>query len=149
MTAMTKTECIDHGRTKSVDRRGYVTAWFQGKTSKLHRIVFCKNNGIDLSEISGSMVLHSCDNPRCINPEHLSLGTHTDNMRDLAVRRRHPEITLTEEQVAYIRQHCKPAGKTGRGNPAPLGFKGLARQFGVGHSAIKAAYLRQTFKHLP
>ena len=36
----------------------------------------------------GMHVLHTCDNPRCCNPEHLKLGTHAENMRDKAERRR-------------------------------------------------------------
>lgn len=36
----------------------------------------------------GGVVLHSCDNPRCINPEHLSLGTHKDNTQDMLRKNR-------------------------------------------------------------
>jgi hypothetical protein len=39
----------------------------------------------------GMMVLHSCDNSRCVNPAHLSIGTQTENMLDMHKRNRHPK----------------------------------------------------------
>lgn len=146
---MTTTNCIDHGRTRSVTPRGYARVWHEKRVVNVHRVVYCKTHGLTLTDIHGLMVLHSCDNPRCINPDHLSLGMHVDNMRDLAVRRRHADLKLTEEQVIYIRKHCKPADRPGRGNTDPLSFKGLGRRFGVANTTIKAAYTRRTFKHLP
>src|SRR5690606_26360550 len=62
----------------------------------------------------GLSVMHSCDNPRCVNPAHLSVGTHQENLRDMARKGRWRNSgvrgesvgtsKLTDEQVIAIRQ---------------------------------------------
>lgn len=55
-------------------------------------------------------VLHTCDKPVCVNPDHLFLGTHQDNMDDKVKKRRqmfgenHPNAKLTENDVKNIRK---------------------------------------------
>lgn len=44
----------------------------------------------------GAETLHSCDNPPCVNPEHLRAGTHQDNMRDRSARGRNPNANKTQ-----------------------------------------------------
>jgi hypothetical protein len=54
----------------------------------------------------GLLILHSCDNRRCVNPRHLRAGTSKDNINDAVVRGRWPKTTrrkLSDEQVRYIR----------------------------------------------
>jgi predicted XRE-type DNA-binding protein len=61
---------------------------------------------------TGKHVLHYCDNKLCVNPTHLHLGSHADNMREAAERRlmshgeRHHRAKLREPEVAEIRRLC-------------------------------------------
>ena len=61
---------------------------------------------INHGEITKNLfVLHKCDNPSCSNPEHLFLGTHTDNMIDMTKKKRNrPRAKLTMAQVEKIRE---------------------------------------------
>lgn len=56
--------------------------------SHAHRVMWEIVNRLPVPP--GLMVLHSCDNPPCVNPRHLRVGTASDNMRDMYERGRHP-----------------------------------------------------------
>lgn len=64
---------------------GYGAIYFEGKQHRAHRISWRLYRG-EIPE--GLSVLHKCDTPCCVNPDHLFLGTHADNMRDKAVKKR-------------------------------------------------------------
>lgn len=57
----------------------------------------------------GAHVLHSCDTPRCVNPEHLRLGTAADNAHDKVMRGRAPKpnARLSRADVVVIRQRLE------------------------------------------
>ncbi len=63
------------------DKDGYVIlpAGVAGKHIKAHRLAWALANG---SDPTGMVVMHTCDNPPCVNPEHLVLGTTLDNQMD-------------------------------------------------------------------
>ena len=116
------------------------------KTMKAHRFSWELANGqLAPREMK---VLHHCDNPRCVNPAHLYLGTHADNARDRALRRRGKEhhqggsandnAKLTEADVIAIRALAK----------AGISQTRIAVLFGVNQPHISRIIRRVNWQHL-
>lgn len=74
--------------------KGYRYIKVNGKNLRAHRVV--------AGASEGEVVLHSCDNPWCCNPEHLSIGTRADNILDMNTKGRHPCRKLTDDDVLHI-----------------------------------------------
>ena len=93
----------------------------------------------------GLCVLHHCDNPRCINPKHLFLGTQADNMADAARKcrmtrgERHCSAKLTNEQIISIREEYA------RGK---ITHRKLGAIFNVSHTTIGAIIRHRTWRHV-
>lgn len=91
-------------------------------------------------------VCHHCDNPKCINPGHLFIGTRSDNMKDCVLKNRlnvpkgekHPHSKLTEEKIREIR------------NLSNKGYsqRQLSRIYQIGHRAIGAVVNKKSWKHV-
>ena len=140
-------DCIDHGKLGTKEGYSYLR---QPKTRKQilrHRYAYCIYHGIDLSTIEGKVVRHTCDNPRCINPLHLLLGTHADNVRDKVERNRQrkgveqPNSRLTDEIVRAIRLEYVPRCKE-------HGTRAIARRLGVSHRLIHLAISGKRWRHV-
>jgi hypothetical protein len=95
--------------TGCLEIAGYGKLRVNGKNIKAHRFSYQLHKG----EIpDGMFILHSCDNPKCIRPDHLSIGTHAENMRDMINKNRDNkakgsaagQAKLTENQVIEIKQ---------------------------------------------
>lgn len=87
--------------TACIERNGYGSFHVGGRRKWAHRVSYELNVG---PIPSGEYVLHSCDNRRCVNPAHLRVGTHADNMRDMVDRGRAPRSNA-------LKTHC-PHGHT-------------------------------------
>jgi len=69
-----------------------------------YRISYQIFNGIVPDNLE---VMHKCDNPMCVRPDHLSLGTHKDNMNDRRIKNRDP----MKKNEVYKHQYQKITGK--------------------------------------
>ena len=131
-------DCIDHGRTSSLRPEGYALVGWPGKRSRctgLHRVVYAAKMHVQLEELDGVVVRHTCDNPRCINPEHLLGGTKADNNRDRAERGRSAQVVMSRRALG----HAEVASIRARYSPTRCKINGvtaLAREFGVDTNII-------------
>lgn len=119
------------------NRNGYGVIGFggRGKSDVLaHRV------SVSLSgrNVEGLVVRHTCDNPSCVNPNHLLTGTQGDNARDMAIRERGNTRKLTASEVVAIRR-LHLAGES---------IRQLARDFGVTYGNVGFIVRNKTWRHL-
>ena len=129
------------------ERTGYGQMRMNKKIFLAHRIAWELYRGpIPQGEgYHGMCVCHKCDNPFCVNPNHLFLGDHTANMHDKAAKGRSPigrlgeenNLTkLTEQQVIAIRQDTERT------------YTDIAKDYGVTRHAISRIHRRIWWKHI-
>jgi hypothetical protein len=116
---------------------------FENKSIKAHRysyLIHYKNLPDDL------LIMHLCDNPLCVRPDHLCLGTHKENMKDMTDKNRQAKgskvhlAKLTEEDVFNIKQKLLHS------------YRGilteLAKEYNVSIPTIYSIDKKKTWKHV-
>lgn len=109
--------CINWTGCRSRD--GYGKVMLAPKQWKAHRVAYVEAKG---PIPAGMLVRHRCDNPACVNPEHLELGTDADNAADKA-RRRRSKCKLKDVDIEKIRR--------ARGQ-----YRDIGARFGVSASMV-------------
>lgn len=135
-----KTGCLEWQLCRNKDGYGRVMSQ---QTNSAHRLAYLLTKG---SIPPGMCVCHSCDNRACVEPQHLHLGTHDDNMRDMVVRGRHVpkpgvlngQSKLNDQTVVEIRRHHREGASQ----------SALAKQFGVCQATISYVVRGVRWKHL-
>ena len=130
------------GALRSKKRESYGALKYLGRTVDAHKVSWMIHNG----EIpDGMYICHVCDNKKCVNPKHLFLGTHSDNMKDAMRKGRlnPPDLSpyyikkgnipsnrlLTNEQVVYLKELIR-----NRGNKS---LKQIANITGIPHYTVR------------
>lgn len=120
---------------------GYGMLYIGNQMKLAHRYSYELHNG---AIPQGMFCCHHCDNPSCVNPAHLFLGTHNDNMADMKSKGRQKhgngKAKVTEAQVLEIRQKYARGGITHRE---------LAAIYGVNREAISNIIQRKNWPHVP
>lgn len=117
--------------------RGYGLFRVDGTYQLAHRVSYTLYKG---AIPQGLLVRHTCDNPNCVNPDHLEVGTNYDNRQDMMKRGRCPSSKLTPEQVKEIREILKSNhGRT---------LKDIGSQFGVSRQVISRIGTGEAYSHL-
>ena len=112
-----------------------------GKHELAHRVSYELTHG---AVPEGCYVLHSCDNPSCVNPAHLRAGSQSENIKEAFDKKRkvqpimfgeqNPRSKLNIEQVKFIKS-----------NPQ-LGHKHIADMFGLSPNCIRGVRIGRTWK---
>jgi hypothetical protein len=116
------------------NKEGYGHVRCMGKVMLAHRVAFLAANGWLPAD---KLICHHCDNPSCINPSHLFVGTNYDNTMDAMVKGRkfippvlqgehHPLAKLRPRDVTEIRRLCRDQIPQSR----------IARQFGICQTTV-------------
>jgi len=127
--------CISHIGNNG----GYPTLCVMGKQMLLHRYVYEQEH--DLILMPQQIIMHLCDNPRCINPKHLKMGTVLENNKDMYSKKRHSWgercnfAKLTEFEVKEIRTSDLPR-------------KFLASKYSISISTISDIQNKRSWKSL-
>lgn len=131
------------------DRDGYGRFQLNDTWTASHRIAyFLRHKKLPTQNTQGEklLVCHTCDNPICVNPNHLFLGTHLDNVRDSIAKGRradmkgvnNPGSCLSDHQIIRIRELAH--------NKIP--YKEITRIFGICKATISQIVTRKLWNHI-
>lgn len=138
---------------------GYGHFSYKHKPLAATRVMWRLHHGQDPYPL---FMCHHCDNPTCVNPSHLFLGTQKDNIADRDAKGRvcrgenQFASKLTERTVFLIRSiygerrqpYAEQRDRLRKGAYAPITQKELAKLFSIGRSTLMSVLNRKTWKHI-
>jgi hypothetical protein len=98
---------------------------------------------------AGMFVCHTCDNPSCVNPAHLFLGTPADNTADMIAKGRRHQPRVQGDSVPNARLSASDVVSIRKMSEAGMAKKDIADRFGVTAQHIGDIVNRKWWKHVP
>jgi HNH endonuclease len=127
---------------RNINNKGYAIVCWEGRKTLAHRLAWIAVHG---PVPAGMHVCHRCDRPLCINPDHLFMGTRSDNMMDCSVKGRlknprmpgvaNPKAKITDEIAMQI---YLASGKCSQ----------IAKRFNASWDLVARIKKRETWKHI-
>ena len=139
--------CTSHCK----DKDGYPKIGLKYKSMRMPRYIYSKLVG-EIPE--GFVIRHKCDNPQCINPEHLEVGTHYDNIMDKVKRGRMSENSIKNLTIGHnMRGENSPCSKLTEKQvreilELDLKHREIAEIFNVSRRTIGMIKKRVIWKHI-
>jgi Pectobacterium phage endonuclease len=140
-------DCLEW--TGSTNRSGYGHFNVGGNRPKLaHRVAWELAHNATIPP--GLIVMHTCDNPRCVKPSHLRLGTFADNTRDMFSKGRGCPDIYKKRGVESVNAKLNPDAvhQIRAGRAAGETISALARAHGVSRPTINAILRGKTWAHV-
>ncbi len=124
-------------------KEGYGCFSFQGKEKLVHRVMYERHKGAIPPKHN---ICHSCDNPKCVNPKHLWLGTQADNILDMikkgrdrkAFGEKNHAAKITEDDVKNIRLKYKEG----------MNMSSISRLLNFPYPIVLRVCKNETWKHV-
>jgi hypothetical protein len=117
-------------------RFGYGAFSLNRLTTKAHRFSWKLHNGPLADDV---LVRHLCNNPPCVNPAHLAPGDFADNTADMMQAGRCSVVTIPYATVLAVRERYRPG---------VVGYKTIAREFGLHPVIVKRFIKRERRRHV-
>lgn len=150
LVQVTSTDCWEWLGGKNT--KGYGVASHPAKYKRAvlaHRLSYVTAHNLQLADIEGDLLMHTCDNPCCVNPAHLRVGTHQDNVADMEAKGRARKSTVsrnlgetcgtsvyTEELVRKMRAEVG------------LSVREIAAKYNLPRTSVSGIVHRHTWKHI-
>jgi hypothetical protein len=131
-----------------LNRDGYGQFTHRKRSTLAHRVAWEERHG---PIPAGSVLMHLCDVPNCVRPEHLRVGTPAENVADKVAKGRHARgermaaARLTEDAVREIRRAYRPQSRPGLGDG---NVKQLAQRYGVKWDTVLKVVRRALWRHV-